>query len=417
MYLTVKQRLKHLSKTDYQTLRLLSRTAKDLTNQALYNARQYYFNEHEYLNYEKNYYLLKESDNYKLLNSNMAQQILKEVDGSFKSFFALLKAARKGKLSYHDCHLPRYMKKDGFATLVIGFVRIKDNKLVLPMSNAFRKQHDPVVIQLPPILQGKHIKEIRIIPKCNARSFEAQYTYEVDCEQRNLDHNKALAIDLGITNFATCVTNTGESFIIDGRKLKSYNQWFNKENARLQALNRKQHCDERFVSHRQYALYRKRNRRVNDYISKAARYIVNYCVANDIGNLVCGYNVTFQEKPRIGRRNNQMFINLPFGQFRDKLAYLCKLNGIQFVKQEESYTSKASFFDHDAIPVYNCDNVQEYAFSGKRVHRGLYETSSGQLLNADVNGALNILAKSSVVGFDTLYGRGGVNTPARIRVS
>ena len=96
MYLTVKQQIKHLSKEDYKSIRELCHIAKNLTNQAIYNVRQYYFDEGKYLSYEKNYALLKSSENYKLLNSNMAQQILKEVDGSFKSFFGLLKLTQKG---------------------------------------------------------------------------------------------------------------------------------------------------------------------------------------------------------------------------------------------------------------------------------------------------------------------------------
>lgn len=139
MYLTVKQQVKHLSKKDYKTLRDLCHIAKNLANQAIYNVRQYYFTEGEYLNYQKNYVLLKSSDNYKALNSNMAQQILKEVDGSFKSFFGLLKLAKKGKYSFKDCRLPNYLPKDGYTTLVIGFVRLNGNKLILPFSQSYKK--------------------------------------------------------------------------------------------------------------------------------------------------------------------------------------------------------------------------------------------------------------------------------------
>ena len=133
MYLTVKQQLKHLSKTDYRTLKELSRAAKNLTNEALYNVRQYYFENGSYLRYEENYKLLKSSHNYRLLNSNMAQQLLKEVDGSFKSFFGLLNLASKGQYSYQEIRLPSYLPKDGYATLVIGFVRIKENRLIIPI--------------------------------------------------------------------------------------------------------------------------------------------------------------------------------------------------------------------------------------------------------------------------------------------
>ena len=313
MYLTVKQQVKHLSKEDYSNLKELSHTAKNLTNEAIYNVRQYYFTEGEYLNYEKNYSLLKSSPNYKKLNSNMAQQILKEVDGSFQSFFGLLKLAKKGKYAFKDCKLPHYLPKDGFTTLVIGFVRLNGNKIILPYSQTFKKSHKRIGITIPPILADRKIKEIRIIPKANARFFEIQYIYEVKEQSLGLDTSNALSLDLGINNLVTAVSNNGKSFIIDGKKLKSINQWYN--------------------------------------------------------------------------------------------------------KQEESYTSKASFWDKDNIPVYNNDNPKTYTFSGKRVHRGMYQSANGKTLNADVNGALNIMRKSNVVGLTVLYTRGEVDTPVRIRIA
>jgi len=338
------------------------------------------------------------------------------VDGSFKSFFGLLKLAKEGKYSFKDCCLPHYLPKDGFATLVIGFVRLDGNKLVVPFSRSYKKTHAPVEITIPPILTDKRIKEIRIIPKANARFFEIQYTYEAAEIQRNLNTNHALALDLGVNNLATAVTNSGKSFIIDGRRLKSINQWFNKENARLQSIKDKQHFGKK-PTNRQKAIARDRNNKVNDYMSKAARMIINYCITNDIGALVVGYNETFQRGSDIGKANNQAFTNIPYGKLRDKLEYLCRLNGIVFVKQEESYTSKASFWDKDVIPAYHADDPQSYTFSGKRVHRGMYRTSSGHNLNADVNGALNILCKSNVVSLETLYSRGDVDTPVRIRIA
>ena len=416
MYLTVKQQVKHLSKEEYNILRELCHTAKNLANEAIYNVRQYYFTEGEYLRYEKNYTLLKDSPNYKMLNSNMAQQILKEVDGAFKSFFGLLKLAKKGKYSFRDCKLPHYLPKDGFTTLVIGFVRLNGNKLILPYSKTFRKTHKPFEIRIPPILADKKIKEIRIIPKSKARFFEIQYTYEAEFIQRNLNQNNALALDLGVNNLVTAVSNHGRSFIIDGKRLKSVNQWFNKENSRLQSIKDKQGFHKK-TTNCQKILADKRNRQVNDYMSKTAKKIINYCIAHNIGTLVVGYNETFQRNTDIGRQNNQNFVNIPFGKLRSKLEYLCELNGIAFVKQEESYTSKASFWDKDVIPLYNADNPQKYHFSGKRVKRGLYRTANGKLLNADVNGALNILRKSSVVSLDTLYSSGEVDTPVRIRVA
>ena len=414
MYLTLKQQVKHLSKKEFRNLKYLSHIAKNLTNEAIYNIRQYYFNKKKYLSYNENYKMLKNSENYKKLNSNMAQQILKEVDGSFKSFFGLLKLAKNGQYNFKDIKLPKYLAKDGFTTLVIGFVRLKDDMLIVPYSNSFRKTHKEIAIKLPPVLKGKKIKEIRIIPKQHSRYFEIQYTYEVEEVQRELNKENALGIDLGIDNLCTCVTNAGASFIIDGRKLKSINQYYNKTNAKLQSIKDKQKIEH--ITLRQKRIARKRNNRINDYLSKAARIIVNYCLNNDIGKLVLGYNEDFQRNSNIGSINNQNFVNIPYGKLRDKLIYLCKLYGIEFKLQEESYTSKASFFDGDEIPIYDKENLQEYIFSGKRIKRGLYQTSTGKLINADCNGALNILRKSKVVDLSVLYNRGELNTPKRIRV-
>ena len=416
MYLTVKQQVKHLSKEDYITIRELCHTAKNLANEAIYNVRQHYFTEGEFLKYEKNYTLLKNSPNYKALNSNMAQQILKEVDGSFQSFFGLLKLVKQGKYAFTDCKLPHYLPKDGYTTLIIGFVRLKGNQLILPFSNSFKKTHKSVEITIPPILLDKTIKEIRMIPKANARFFEIQYIYEAECIQRNLNTNNALALDLGINNLVTAVSNSGQSFIIDGKRLKSINQWFNKENARLQSIKDKQHFS-RKPTNRQKAVARNRNNKVNDYMNKTARRVIDYCIINNIGTLVVGYNETFQHNSHIGKQNNQNFVNIPYGQLRNKLEYLCKLNDIVFVKQEESYTSKSSFWDRDDLPVYNADNPKEYPFSGRRLHRGLYKMASGKTINADVNGALNIMRKSSVVDMNILYSRGEVDTPIRIRIA
>lgn len=416
MYLTVKQQVKQLSKEDYRNVKRLSHIAKHLTNQAIYNVRQYYFSEGKYLSYEKNYTLLKESENYKSLNSNMAQQILKEVDAMFKSFFGLLKLAKKGQYNYRSVKLPQYLPKDGFTTLVIGFVRLKNNQLVLPYSLGYAKDHKKVTINIPPILIDKKVKEIRIIPRNKARFFEIQYTYEIAEEQRELNNNNALAIDFGIDNLSTCVTNTGKTFIIDGKRLKSINQWFNKENARLQSIKDKQKFGKKSTN-RQNKLAHKRNNRVNDYMSKTARIIINYCLNQNIGTLVCGYNVTFQKNSNLGKVTNQNFVNIPYGKLRSKLQYLSQRYGICYVEQEESYTSKASFFDKDDIPIYNADNPQKYEFSGQRIKRGLYQASNGYKFNADVNGALNILRKSKVVSLEGLYCRGELNTPMRIRVS
>ena len=418
MYLTVKQQIKHLTKEEYNILRELCRISKNLTNQAIYNVRQHYFQEKQHLRYEANYHEMKHLKNYKLLNANMAQQTLKDTDEMFKSFFSLIKLAKQGKYDFRHIKLPNYLPKNSYFSLIIGQIRIKNNFLTVPVSNAFKKKHNKKIkiqIKIPQVLKNKKIKEIRIIPKFNARFFEIQYTYEIQEENINLNTNNALAIDLGVNNLCTCVTNTGKSFIIDGKKLKSINQFFNKYNARLQSIKDKQNIKRQ--TKQQYLISNKRKNRVDDYINKACRYIINYCLSNDIGTLVIGYNQSFQNKTNLGKRNNQIFTHLPFGKIREKLEYLCKRYNINYILQEESYTSKASFFDNDELPIYNADNPQTYEFSGKRIKRGLYQTKNNYLFNADCNGALNILRKSKAVDLTVLCYRGELDTPKRIRIS
>ena len=240
MYLTVKQQLKHLSKNDYRNLRRLCHTAKSLMNQAIYINRQYFFFESKYLGYEKTYFELKTCENYKILNSNMAQQSLKVVDGMFQSYSVLRKLAKQKQYDIRAVKLPHYLPKDGFAPLIIQQFKIRDRIFTLPYSRQYGNNHSKVSIKVPPVLEGKTVKFIKIIPIQKAKFFEIQYTYEVAEEQREVDKQKALAIDFGIDNLMTCATSSGETFIIDGRRLKSVNQWYNKENARLAGIKDKQ---------------------------------------------------------------------------------------------------------------------------------------------------------------------------------
>ena len=281
------------------------------------------------------------------------------------------------------------------------------------MSRAFKKEYGEIRIRVPDRVLDKRIQEVRIHPKHNARFFEIEYVYERAEYQHDLDVGKYLGIDLGLDNLATCVTNGGASFIIDGKQLKSYNRLYNKENARLQSIKDKQGI--KGITEKQYLNIRKRNLRVNHAMSFAASYIVRYCVENRIGNIVIGYNPDWKRDINIGKQNNQNFVQIPHGALREKLCYLCQLHGIRYVEQEESYTSKASFFDDDALPVYNADNPRSYEFSGKRITRGQYRAASGLVLNADVNGALNILRKCNLIGLTALQDSGCVSQPRRIR--
>ena len=411
-----KQNLKHLTSNQYQMLRELCHLSKNVYNESLYNIRQYYFLEGSYLRYEANYPLMKTSENYKRLGANVAQQTMRNADYSFKSFFGLLKLAKSGKYESWRIRLPHYLPKDGLFKLCLTQAQIKDGKFRVPVSPELRKEYpEKVMIGIPEYLRDKKIHQIHIVPKYKGKFFEVVYMFDdEEPEKVKLDGSKFLGIDLGVNNLATCVTNEGISFIIDGKKLKSINQWYNRELSRLSSIKDKQNI--KGFTNQQYLIVGKRNNRVQNYLYCAAKKVIQYCLDNQIGNLVVGYNDGFQENPNLGKVNNQNFVMIPLGKLKYRLEYLCKQYGINFVLQEESYTSKASFFDDDEMPKWNPQNPKQGTFSGRRVYRGLYKTSTGYTFNADVNGALNILRKSKLTDLSVLQCRGGVNTPLRIRV-
>lgn len=415
LFLSQSQQLKHLTKKEYAVLKDMCFMAKNIYNVALYNTRQYYFAEKKYLAYERNYHLCKENENYKMLNANMAQQIIKVVDRSFKSFFALIDLAKKGGYQYNQIKLPHYLKKDSYFSLIFSEFNIKNGYFTVPMSPAYKREHGKIMIKVPSNLEDKKIKEVRILPIHSARFFEIQYIYECVETQRDLDQTHALAIDLGVNNLATCITNKCKSFIVDGRRLKSINQWYNKENSRLQGVKDKQKI--KGITKKQFLLTKKRNNQVKDYINKTARCIINYCLNNNIGTLIVGYNPTLQRESNIGKANNQNLVNIPIGELRSKLEYLSQMYGINFKEQEESYTSKSDFFANDILPTFDVKTQSSYTFSGKRITRGQYQSANGKTYNADINGALNIMRKSNLVDVTILQASGVLDMPLRIRIA
>lgn len=428
-YGIIKQRANHISHKEYQVLKNLSYASKNLYNKALYIKRQDFFKikairksidrsklpadtkkallkrkDVNLLTYNELYHIMKNEPEYRVLNCNMSQQILKLVNRSFKSFFGLLKA-KKNKAYNEKVKLPSYLKKDGHFSLIIAEFSLKNDVFKVPMNTNYPNKRT-IFFKLPPILKDKTVKEIRIIPKQNARFFEVQYVYEKEISNGTYNKNNALAIDLGINNLMTCVANDGKSFIIDGKRIKSVNQYANKENARLQSIADKQKLKS---TKRLSKLWDKRNNILNDYVLKSCRCVVEFCKQNDIGNIVLGFNKDMTRNVSLGNKNNQKISALPMGKIKGILSYMCREAGIKLFIQEEAYTSKASFWDKDQIGRCN--------YSGKRIKRGLYLTGNGTLINADINGALNILRKSKVVGLSALYSRGVVDTPKRIRLT
>lgn len=412
IYATQKNQIRGLSKKEFEALRVLCRLSKNLYNVGIYSIRQYYFQEKKHLSYESNYHHCKDNENYKSLNTDIAQQTLKVVDRSFRSFFGLIKACKRGEYHYHEVKLPKYLPKEGYFSLILPRIKVKDGFFAIPMSSTFKKKYGKIKLPFPQRLGNKKIKEVRIHPKYNARFFEVEFVYEMEQVQTILDPTHAIAIDLGINNLATCVTSNGASFICDGKRLKSINHWYNKVKASLQSITDKQGFKR--TTNRLARLTIKRNNQVRDYMNKTARTIVNYCIENKIGKMVIGYNPYWKHEINMGRRINQQFVQIPHSSLRLKLHALCDRYNIEFIKQEEAYTSKSSFIDQDPLPEYKPN--KKHSFCGKRIKRGLYKASTGQTINADVNGAANILRKSNHEINFAQMASGLLASPLRVRI-
>jgi len=385
--LTQKNRLK-LSKEEHRIVKLLAYHSARLYNVGLYSVRQYYFNNAEYLPYAKNYHLCKTNEHYKLLLSDTAQQILRLVDRNFKSFFGLLKLKKQGKYS-DKIRPPKYKKDNELMTISIQgrSARIKEGYVYIGLSKAFKEKYQPkikkLVFKLPKHIQVNKLQEVRIIPVFNGMEFDIEFVYKKEIELLSMDKSKYLSIDMGLDNLATCYSNSGATFIIDGRYLKSINHYYNKQVAYLKSIYDRQGIK---YSKRLLRLKRKRDFRINNYFNLAIKYITDYCIQNNIGNIVIGDFQDIKREINLGKKNNQNFTYIPYGLFKQKLKSKCEQLGINYILQNESYTSKASFVDKD-------NPASNSTFNGKRVKRGLYQTKDGLKINADANGAANILVK------------------------
>lgn len=414
MYATQKNQLRRLSQQEFNALTVLCRLSKNLFNVALYESRQYFFAQRKRLTYESNYHICKSNENYQLLNTDIAQQTIKVVDRSMRSFLGLLKAISIGRCEQKP-QLPKYLPTDGYFPLIIPRIKVKNGVFNIPMSQQFKQEYGEVKIPLPERLKDKKIKEVRIHPKYSARWFEIEYIYQDEKIETSVDSEKAIAIDLGVNNLAACFDTDGHQFLIDGKRLKSINHWYNKRNAKLESAKDKQGI--KGITNKQARLNQKRNDSIRDYLNKSARIIINHCLTYQIGKLIVGYNPGIKQEINIGGSNNQNFVQIPFWQLRQKLQALCCRYGIEYGEQEESYSSKASFYDQDQIPIYNADNPSQQKFSGRRINRGLYRTKDRHLVSADINGSANILVKSKHrLDFERVSS-GFLANPLRIYVS
>ena len=386
----------------YKDLREMMHRSKNLYNAALFNVRQYYFKvkddttvKYKYLNYYANWRTLSSTQNpdFKALPNHIASQVVRQVDNNFSSFFALLKKKSKG-IYTSSVNIPKYLKTGGVNQIVIDTwakKKLQEGYLQIPTTK--------ILIKVGLEVSKLNIKQIRLIP-CNGY-ITLEFIYEVPDIQSKTDNKRYMSIDLGINNLCSCSSNVINSFIVNGKPVKSINQYYNKQVARYKSICEK--VNHKKSSKRIQRLNFKRKNKIEDYFHKTSSYIVNQLVSNEINTLVIGHSSYWKQDIKLGKVNNQNFVQIPFNKLIQMLSYKCKLVGINCVIQEESYTSKASFIDNDEIPVYKEGEKAEYNFSGKRIKRGLYCSVSGIRINADVNGSLNILRKYLKVNSDDLF--------------
>ena len=261
--------------------------------------------------------------------------------------------------------------------------------------------------------QREHIQQVRIIPRTGFYVVEVVYMQETT--HAVVNPRLHASCDLGLNNLAT-LTSDKPGFvprIVNGRPVKSINQYYNQVRAKLQSELKT--CHQQQTSRRLERLTTTRTRRIDHYLHTASRRIIDLLVAEGIGTLVIGQNPLWKQHIHLGRRNNQQFVSIPHARFIAMLTYKAELVGIQVKLTEESYTSKASFLDADPLPVYDPKRQEKPTFSGRRVTRGLYQASDGRRLNADVNGSYNILRKVAPDAFEQ-GSRGCVVHPVRLAV-
>lgn len=402
MYLTTKvlQTEKH-HEVDLNILAHLCYHSARLYNVGLYSVRQHYFNTNSYLSYYANYHACKTNENYTILLSDTSQQILRLVDRDMQSFFKLLTLKKAGKYSA-IVRLPKYKKSESLSTYVIQgrSCRIqKDGKVAIGLTKKFRELYGiedrRILFTIPKNIQNvTEFKEIRIIPQFDGKQFSIEFIYESNKQLRKAEGDGYMSIDLGVSNLASCTifsNGDAQQFIVDGRRLKSINHYYNKRAAMLKSAYAKNKSISSSNTRRMMRLMNGRYNRINDYFNRVVKILVNKCLDNGVTTLVIGYNKGQKQGISIGKVNNQNMVMIPFYKLRQKLQYQCELHGISYCPQEESYTSKASCLDDDYIPVHG--KTVSVSFSGKRIHRGLYRASDGTVLNADINGSINILKK------------------------
>lgn len=372
-----------------------------LYNYVLYLVRQGIFNKEYLKEYDLSTKLGRENQfDFRQLPASVSQQVVGQVFKSVNSWIKLKSDFDRNpdKYNNHRPHLPKYKegKKQNMVVFTTFSCRVKDDGYIHFVKN--------VIEPIKTNVKKDELKQVRIVPQ--ATCYVVEVIYERKETDLNLDKDNFLSIDLGLNNLCSCISNVGiKPFIINGKVIKSLNRWYNKKKARLMSYVGDNGTSRRI---RRISLYR--NCWIDDKMHKISKYIVNFCVSNNIGRIIIGLNKEWKQEINIGRRNNQHFVSIPHSKLIDKIMYKAKLLGIEVVTHEESYTSK---IDHLAFE----EMKYQDNYLGKRKRRGLFQSSIGKLINADINGAIRIARK--VVGdscINTIVSSGFAFNPIRLNI-
>ena len=355
MILTEKHIIKRSNSLIYNELDNLCFLSKNLYNSALYEIRQHFFQTKKYLNKFKliNKFTKEHQKDYIALPRKVSQQVIYQVDQNFKSFFSLV----KNKKLYRKVKIPKYLNKNDRNILIytnqaISKKLLKENLLKLSETNFTIK------------VQHTNINQVRVIKRINCYVIEV--LYEVNEPPLLKDNERYCGVDIGINNLITVASNCTLPIIINGKPLKSINHFYNKKLAKLKS--RQDKCKNKNVNKRKIEhLHFKRNNKVNDYLHKASKKLLNHLVSNQINTVIIGLNKSWKQESKLGTKNNQNFIQIPHSKLIQMIKYKCLLKGITCIVREESYTSKCSFLDDEEI----CKHEH---YLGKRIKRGLFKT-------------------------------------------
>lgn len=402
----------------------LAQYSNNLYNCGTYEDRQSFFANgrkvSKFLSKSKMQTALKDNENARMLHSQAAQAVAHSVFEAFKSYKGLLKAFKQNLIP-NAPRLPNYRDKGGMYQVVYPGQALKpvEGGFNIPLGRGGSKHFGmkSFFVPCPNRLEHKTIREFRIIPR-NGR-FEIEFVtesletpaYDI-CE---LFPEDWISFDPGMNNLVTAVATTGDSFIIDGLQIKSYNSFYNKQKSQYQSILEGQEHG-RKVSKKLQTLNANRSNYVRDYINKAARYIITFCLDKGIRGIAWGVNKEQKKGCNLGKRINQQFVQIPNAKLRNRVQQLAFLHGLRFVETEESYTSKTCYLSGQVLPTFG-EKPEGWAPLGKRVKRGLYRTFNGKFINADCNGAANILEKvATKLGFDAKrVSIGALTAPCRVR--